>query len=105
MDAYRDQYATLFKNGRGVVLIAISADPDTALASWARDSEFPFLFASDSSLAVARQYGALASHPGLTNRNLFVVGPDGRISYRAIPFREIDPTAYKALGAAVQRGK
>ena len=105
MDAYRDQYATLFKDGRSIVLIAISADPDTALASWARDSEFPFLFASDSSLAVARQYGALASHPGLTNRNLFVVGPDGRISYRAIPFREIDPTAYKALGAAVQRGK
>jgi thioredoxin-dependent peroxiredoxin len=105
MDADRDQYATLFKNGRGVVLIAISADPDTALASWARDSEFPFLFASDSSLAVARQYGAVASEPGLTNRNLFVVGPDGRISYRAVPFREIDPSAYKALGAAVQRGK
>ena len=105
MNAYRDQYATLFKNGRGVVLIAISADPDTALASWARDSEFPFLFASDSSLAVARQYGALASEPGLTNRNLFVVGPDGRVSYRAVPFREIDPSAYKSLGAAVQRGK
>ena len=64
MNAYRDQYATLFKNGRGVVLIAISADPDTALASWARDSEFPFLFASDSATAVARQYGALADEPG-----------------------------------------
>jgi alkyl hydroperoxide reductase subunit AhpC len=51
---------------------------------------------------VARQYGALASQPGLTNRNLFVVGPDGRISYRAIPFREIDPTAYKALGSAIE---
>jgi peroxiredoxin Q/BCP len=103
MNAYRDQYATLFKNGRGVVLIAISADADTALASWARDSEYPFLFASDSSTAVAQQYGALAEEPGLTNRNLFVVGPDGRISYRAIPFREIDPSAYKALGAAIQR--
>jgi len=102
MNAYRDQYATLFNNGRGVVLIAISADPDTALASWARDSEYPFLFASDSALAVARRYGALADEPGLTNRNLFVVGPDGRISYRAIPFREIDPSAYKALGAAVR---
>ena len=104
MNAYRDQYATLFKNGRGVVLIAISADPDTALASWARDSEFPFLFASDSATAVAQRYGALADEPGLTNRNLFVVGPDGRITYRAIPFREVDPTAYKALGAAVQSG-
>jgi hypothetical protein len=32
------------------------------------------------------------------------VGPDGRIAYRAIPFQEIDPSAYKALGAAIQRG-
>ena len=103
MNAYRDQYATLFKNGRGIVLIAISADPDTTLASWARDSEYPFLFASDTATAVGRQYGALASKPGLTNRNLFVVGPDGRIAYRAIPFREIDPTAYKELGAALDR--
>ena len=103
MNAYRDQYATLFNNGRGVVLIAISADPDTALASWARDSEFPFLFASDSSTAVGRVYGALASRPGLTNRNLFVVGPDGKIAYRATPFREIDPTAYTELGAALDK--
>jgi peroxiredoxin Q/BCP len=105
MNAYRDQYATLFNDGRGVVLIAISADPDTALASWARDSEFPFLFASDSATAVGRRYGALAEYPGLTNRNLFVVGPNGRIAYRAIPFREIDPSAYRELGAAVRRAK
>ena len=105
MDAYRDQYATLFDNGRGVVLIAISADPDTALASWARDSEYPFLFASDSGTAVARRYGALADTPGLTNRNLFVVGPDGRIAYRAVPFREIDPSVYKELCAALRRLK
>ena len=104
MNAYRDQYATLFKNGRGVVLIAISADPDTALASWARDSEYPFLFASDRGTVVGRRYGALAESPGMTNRNLFVVGPDGRISYRAVPFREIDPTAYEELGAAIQGG-
>jgi peroxiredoxin Q/BCP len=102
MDAYRDQYATLFKKGRGVVLIAVSADADTALASWARDSEYPFLFASDSGTAVARRYGALAGTPGLTNRNLFVVGPDGRITYRAVPFRELDPTAYRELGAAIK---
>jgi peroxiredoxin Q/BCP len=103
MNAYRDQYAKLFKNGRNVVLIAISADPDTALASWARDSDFPFLFASDKGTAVAKRYGALADNPGMTNRNLFVVGPEGKIAYRAIPFREIDPTAYKELGAAVDK--
>ncbi len=103
MNAYRDQYAKLFKNGRGVVLVAISADPDTALASWARDSEFPFLFASDSGLAVAKRYGAIAEYPGLTNRNLFVVGPDGKIVYRATPFREVDASAYTELGAAVDK--
>ena len=103
MNAYRDQYAKLFKDGQGVVLIAISADPDTALASWAKDSEFPFLFASDSGTAVSKKYGALADSPGMTNRNLFVVGPDGRIAYRATPFREVDPTAYTELGAKLDR--
>ena len=103
MNAYRDQYAKLFKDGRNVVLIAISADPDTALASWARDSEFPFLFASDPGTTVGKRYGALASQPGLTNRNLFVVGPDGRIAYRATPFREVDASAYTQLGAAVDK--
>ena len=101
MNAYRDQYAQLFKDGRNIVLIGISADPDTALASWARDAEFPFLFASDTGTVVGKMYGALASRPSMTNRNLFVVGPDGRIAYRATPFREIDPSAYTELGAAI----
>ena len=86
-----------------MVLIAISADPDTALASWARDLEAPYLFASDSGAGVGRQYGAFSTRANLNNRNLFVVGPDGRIAHRATPFREIDPTAYTELGAAIDR--
>jgi peroxiredoxin len=103
MHAYRDQYAQLFNNGQDVVLIAISADPVDTLAAWARDDQFQFLMASDSGAGVGRMFGALASRPGITNRNLFVVGPDGRISYRAVPFREVDPTAYEELGQAVAR--
>src|SRR5919201_6208076 len=103
MNAYRDQYARLFKDGKNVVLIAISADPDTTLYSWARDADYQFLFAQDTGLAVGKRYGALAKYPGLTNRNLFVVGPDGKIAYRATPFREIDPTAYTELGAAINK--
>jgi hypothetical protein len=41
MEAYRDQYATLFNNGRKVVVVGISVDPDTALASWARGLGLP----------------------------------------------------------------
>jgi peroxiredoxin len=101
MHAYRDQYAQLFNGGRDVVLIAISADPIDTLASWARDDQFPFLMASDSGAVVGKLFGALAGRPGITNRNLFVVGPDGTIAYRAVPFREVDPTAYTELGEAV----
>jgi peroxiredoxin len=86
-----------------VVLIAISRDADTALASWARDLEAPYLFASDPELVVGKRYGAVNRLVGLDNRNLFVVGPDGKIAYRATPFREIDPTAYTELGAAIER--
>ena len=102
MHAYRDQYAQLFNLGQNVVLIAISTDGPEALASWARDDDFPFLMASDSGAAVGRAYGAFA-RANLTNRNLFVVGPDGRIAYRAVPFREIDPTAYTELGEVIDR--
>lgn len=101
MHAYRDQYAQLFRDGQDVVLLAISADPVAALASWAKDDQFQFAMLSDTATAVGKLYGALASRAGVTNRNLFVVGPDGKIAYRALPFREVDPTSYSALGEAV----
>ena len=103
MHAYRDQYAQLFRDGRNVVLIAISVDPVDALASWARDDEFPFLFASDTGGVVGKMYGAHVAQRGLDNRNLFVVGPDGKIAHRMVPFREIDPQSYKELGAAIDK--
>jgi peroxiredoxin len=103
MHAYRDQYAQILNRGQNVVLMAISVDSIDALASWARDDQFQFLMASDPDLAVARAYGALSTRGTTTNRNLFVVGPDGKIAYRAVPFREIDPTAYEELGEVVKK--
>ena len=102
MHAYRDQYAQIFNDGQDVVLIAISADSIGALASWASDDQFQFLMASDAGLTVATKYGALSGRGG-TNRNLFVVGPDGKIAYRAVPFREVDPMAYTELGEAIDK--
>jgi len=103
MHAYRDQYATLFHGGRNILLIAISADSAPALASWAHDDEFPFLMAADTGSVVGKAYGAYIQRYNLDNRTLFVIGPDGRIKWRAVPFREIDPTAYTDLGAALNR--
>ncbi len=105
MHAYRDQYAQLFNLGQDVVLIAISTNDIEDLASWAHDDDFPFLMASDGDLAAAEKYGAVANRlgPNLTNRNLFVIGPDGRIAHTATPFRETDPTAYEDLAEVIDR--
>jgi peroxiredoxin len=103
MHAYRDQYAKLFKDGQNVVLIALSRDPVDTLAAWARDDQFQWLFASDTGSVVGKLYGAYIAKYEIDNRNLFVVGPDGKIAYRQIPFRQIDPTAYTELGAAIDQ--
>jgi peroxiredoxin Q/BCP len=103
MEAYRDQYATLFNNGRHVIVIGISVDPDTALASWARDADFPILFASDPGGVVGKRYGAFDAKNQLDDRSLFVVGPDGRIAYIARPFQQMSPKAYTDLAAAVDK--
>src|SRR5205814_5121410 len=69
MHAYRDQYAQLFHDGRNVVLIAISVDAADTLAAWARDDEFPYLFASDSGSVIGKTYGAHNPKYGLDNRS------------------------------------
>ena len=101
MEAYRDQYATLFNNGRHVAVIGISVDPDTALASWMRDAQFPFVFASDPGGEVGRRYGAFDAKNQLDDRSLFVVGPDGRVTHVMQPFKQLSPQAYTELAAAV----
>ena len=103
MEAYRDQYATLFNNGQKVVVLAVSVDPDTALVSWARDESFPMLFASDPGGSVGRSYGAYDAKNKLDDRSLFVIGPDGRIAYVAKPFRQMAAEAYTDLAKAVDR--
>ena len=103
MEAYRDQYATLFNNGRRVAVIAVSVDADTTLAAWAREQDFPMLFASDPGGAVGKRYGAFDEKNKLDNRSLYVIGPDGRVAYHTPNFRVLSPGAYTELAAAVDR--
>jgi peroxiredoxin Q/BCP len=106
MEAYRDQYARIFRDGDDIVLIAISTDDAEALASWAKDADFPFLFGSDEGSAVGKKYGAWRSLPGggaIDNRTVFVIDGEGVIRYVAAPFREVDPSAYDELAEAIER--
>ena len=101
MHAYRDQYATMFKDGRGVVVIGISLDADTTLNAWMREEEFPFVFVSDTGGAVGRSYGSYSEKDKLDVRYLFVVDPSGKISHVMAPFHVLDPANYTELKAAV----
>ena len=101
MEAYRDQYAKLFNDGRNVVVVGVSVDPDTALASWARDLQTPIVFASDVGQKVGKLYGSIRG--GVDNRNLFVVDPTGRIAHRMLPFNELSAAAYDELAEAVKK--
>src|SRR5208283_3070050 len=101
MEAYRDQYATLFHNGRKVAVIGISVDADTMQANWARESSFPMLFASDPGGVIGKLYGAYDGKNSMDNRSLFVVGPDGRIAYVVKPFKVLAPASYTDLGHVI----
>lgn len=103
MEAYRDQYATLFNNGRNVVVIGVSVDADTTLAAWAREKEFPVLFGSDTGGNVGRMYAAHDSARKTNDRSLFVIGPDGRITYAARPFRVLVQKSYTDLAEAIDK--
>jgi len=102
MEAYRDQYATIFNNGKKVVVIGISSDADTTQANWARESGFPVVFASDPDQTVAKLYGSKDSQTGnFDTRNVFIVGPDGKIASRMMKFNVLAADAYTTLAADV----
>jgi peroxiredoxin Q/BCP len=101
MEAYRDRFATLYRGGRNVVVIALSTDADTTLAAWARELETPILFGSDSAQTAAKAYGAAAPGRKFNARHLYVIAPDGRIAHRQVPFNELAEVSYERLGEAV----
>ncbi len=104
MQAYRDQYASLFHDGQNVVLLGISNDSPAELASWAEDADFQFLFGSDSEGAAYAAFGGDPRDDGMVgSRAVIVVDPDGRIAEVIPQFNQVDPAAYEQLGAAIDR--
>jgi peroxiredoxin Q/BCP len=105
MEAYRDRYAKLFHGGKDVTLISISADDAPTQASWATDEKFSWTFASDAGGAVGTNYATYNPDYKLDMRTLYIVGPDGKITYVARPFKEMAETSYTGLGAALDKVK
>ena len=102
MQAYRDQYASLFRDGRDVVLIGISSDSAEDLASWAKDDDFQFLFGSDPGSQLYAAFGGDPRDNGMVgSRAVIVVDPEGRVSHVMPRFNQVDPSAYEELRGAI----
>jgi len=104
MQAYRDQYASLFRSGQNVVLLAVSNDSPQELASWARDEDFQFLFGSDPDGSAYAAFGGDPREGGTVgSRTVVVVDPEGRIAGVIPRFNQVDPTAYSSLKEIIDR--
>jgi len=103
MEAYRDQYATIFKGGNGVKVLAISTDDVATQQGWAAEKSFPVTFVSDPASVAGNLYEVKYPAFNAFRRVVFVIGPDGRITHIMRPFRELSAEAYTELGEAVKK--
>lgn len=103
MEAYRDQYATLFNNGRGVVVLGISVDPDTTLISWFREIETPIMVMADSGAKVSKVYEANNETRRTNQRHLYVIDKRGKVTYKTLPFRVMVQDAYTELEKEIDK--
>jgi thioredoxin-dependent peroxiredoxin len=102
MRTFTDQYDSLF--GPEVVVVGISADSLNTHSRFAASLGLPFRLLSDPTQTVARKYGS-RDNSGFPRRTVFVVGPDGRVTYRNMKFNALDPNHYAELGSAVRAAR
>lgn len=104
MQAYRDKYDSLFHGGKDVMLFGVSTDSAKDLASWAAEAHFQFTFLADPSADAGKKYATFNAAQNYENRYVFIVAPNGTISY-VTRFNPNDAMAYEALGKAINDAK
>jgi peroxiredoxin Q/BCP len=102
MRTFAEQYDSLF--GPDVVVLGISTDSLATHARFAASLNLPFRLLSDPAQDVAKRYAA-NDKSGYLRRVVYVIGPDGKVSYRNMRFNALDPKHYADLGAAVRRAR
>ncbi len=99
MRTFAEQYDSLF--GPNVVLVAISSDSVQTHGRFAASLGLPFRLLSDPQQRVSKQYASKDSE-GYNRRTVYVVGPDGRVTFRNMSFSALDPKDYAELRGAVR---
>ncbi len=102
LSRFRDQYDTLF--GEGTTVLGISTDPVETHQRFAARLGLPFRLLSDPTQDVAAKYGS-KDRDNRNRRTLYVIDPEGRVTYRDLRFRATDDKAYVRLQRAVERAR
>lgn len=97
MKAFGERFEELFGDA---VVVGISADSLESHQRFAASLDLPFQLLSDPNQRVARLYGSQGEK--YPRRTVFVINPEGRVTYRDMRFGALDATAYDKLKAAVQ---
>lgn len=103
LSKFRNEYTSLFDGD--VTVLPISSDDMASHAAWSAEMHFPFALLSDTSQAVALDYGSAVTGRKYDSRTVFVVGRDGRIAYRNLRFGALNESAYQELASAVRMAK
>jgi thioredoxin-dependent peroxiredoxin len=96
---FAEQYDSLF--GPDVVVVAISTDSVTTHKRFAESLNLPFRLLSDPEQRVSKQY-ASKDPDGYNRRTVYVVAPDGKVTFRNLRFDAMDPKDYADLRTAVR---
>ena len=87
----KQDYAKILKVGANLVMISPdSLDEHRRYALTLLREELPYLYVSDSDLAIARRYGLIRKkehpHGGFYYRSLWILDRDARITYKSLPW-------------------
>ena len=96
---FRDRGATIFGDS-GVTVVGISIDSVESHVRFAQSIGHPYILLSDPDMRISRMYGSNGDQ-GYDRRTVYVVGKDGKVTYRNLHFGALDPKAYSDLQAAV----
>lgn len=89
-------------SGPEVVVVAISSDSLETHRRFASSLGLPFMLLSDPDQRVARRYGSDGPQ-GVDRPAVYVIRPDGKVSYRDLGLEPQDKKEYESLKRAVAK--
>lgn len=102
MKTFTERYAEYF--GGDVAVVGISADSLGTQQRFAASLGLPFQLLADVDQKVSKKYGS-ADRGGYNRRTVYVIGPNGRVSYVDLRFGALDPKSYSRLKEAIQAAR